>query len=252
MAKKRLVLGNWKMYLERAESAKEFVRAFKRKTAKLAGVDVGIAPPTPFIAMVCDALGSAPVRVGAQAISAEAGGYTGGVSATMARSAGADFCLIGHSERRAAGDSDEAVHSQLVAAASAGLTPVLCVGELEQLPDGAHVSFVAAQLRSALGAAQSLSAKLVVAYEPVWAIGKTSNSAMKPAEVEEMVIFIRKTLADILGRTQALRVPILYGGSVEPENAQALIAEGGINGFLVGHASADITSFFEIVNACKK
>jgi triosephosphate isomerase len=170
----------------------------------------------------------------------------------MAKSAGAAFALIGHSERRAMGESDEAIRAAFAAAAGAGLVPILCVGELERQADGSHVAFVAAQLHSALRGTQSLAGKIAVAYEPVWAIGQAADAAMKPADVREMAIFIRKTLADILGRQSALRAPILYGGSVEPQNAAALIEEGDVSGLLVGHASADITSFLEILTACQK
>ena len=259
MTRKRLVIANWKMYIESADGAKEFARALKRKVLGLSGVEAAVAAPAPFISAVAAILESSPVRVGAQAVSshgsfdsAQDKAHTGEVSAAMARSAGADFAIIGHSERRALGESNEVVHQQLVQAASAGLTPVLCVGERERSEDGAHVAFVAEQLRTALVGAQSLAGKLVVAYEPVWAIGKTATEAMKPAEVREMTIFIRKTLADVLGRKAALKAPVLYGGSVEPENAPALIAEGDVSGFLVGHASAEVGSFVEILLACKK
>lgn len=259
MTRKRLVIANWKMYIESADGAKEFARALKRKVRGLSGVEAAVAAPAPFIPAVAAILESSPVRVGAQTVSshgsfdsAQDKAHTGEVSAAMARSAGADFAIIGHSERRALGESNEAVHQQLVQAASAGLMPVLCVGEHERSEDGAHVAFVAEQLRSALVGAQSLAGKLVVAYEPVWAIGKTADLAMKPAEVREMAIFIRKTLADVLGRKAALKVPVLYGGSVEPENAPALMSEGDISGFLVGHASAEVGSFVEILLACKK
>jgi triosephosphate isomerase len=158
---------------------------------------------------------------------------------------------VGHSERRAAGDSDETVHAALRAAAGAGLVSILCVGETERDAGGAHFSFVEGQLSSALKDFPKQSAsKLVVAYEPVWAIGKTAADAMKPQELREMAIFIKKTLAGIFERKAALRVPILYGGSVEPENARALIAEGGVGGFLVGHASTSVDSFIEILKQC--
>jgi triosephosphate isomerase len=240
------------MYIESADSAKEFARTLKRKVRGLSGVEVAVAAPAPFISAVADILESSSVRVGVQAVSAKSGAHTGDVSAAMARSVGADFAIVGHSERRAMGETNDMIHQQLVQAASAGLMPILCVGELEHNADGAHFAFVAEQLRTALAGAQSLASKLVVAYEPVWAIGKSAQDAMKPAEVREMAIFIRKTLADVLDRKSALKVPILYGGSVEPENAQALIVEGDISGFLVGHASADVTSFIQIVSACKK
>ncbi len=252
MAKKRLVIGNWKMYVEDLEEAKAATRILKRKIGRLPGVEIGIAPPAPFIEPLASLLESSPVRVGAQDVSSLQGAYTGQISASMARSAGADFALVGHSERRAMGQSNEDVKQSLVAAASAGLAPILCVGERERSEDGGHISIVEGQLRDALRGAQSLTGKLMVAYEPVWAIGKSATDAMKPGDVREMAIFIRKTLADILGRKDALRVPVLYGGSVEPENALALITEGDVAGFLVGHASVEPESFIAIAEACKK
>ena len=244
--KKRLVIANWKMYIESPEEAKKFVATLKRKATSLSGVEAWVAPPFTLLPALRG------VKLGGQAVSANIGAHTGEVSAAMLKEAGASFVIVGHSERRASGDTNEQVHAQLAAAAGARLAPVLCVGESERTADGAHFNFIQEQLASALRGAQSLAGKLVVAYEPVWAIGKTAKDAMQPGEVEETVIFIRKTLADILGRKDALKVPILYGGSVEPDNAVKLIAEGGINGFLVGHASADINLFLEIVKACRK
>src|SRR3989344_2884835 len=247
MAKKCLIIANWKMYIQSQEAAKGFVAGLKRKTKNINNVEVWIAPPFTILPLLSG------IKVGAQTVAAHAeGAHTGDVSAAMVKNAGASFAVIGHSERRASGLTNEQVHAQLAAAAGAGLVPVLCVGERERTQDGSHFSVIEEQLPSALRGAQSLAGKLVVAYEPVWAIGKSAKDAMQPGEVEETVIFIRKTLADILGRKDALKVPILYGGSVEPENAAQLFADGGVNGFLVGHASADIHSFLEIVKACRK
>ncbi len=234
------------MYVESPQAAKLLVSGLKRKAASYAGVDVWIAPPFTILPLLKG------LKLGGQAVSAVEGAHTGDVSAAMLKAAGAHFVLIGHSERRAKGESDEAVHQQLVNAAKAGLVPVLCVGEAERSPDGAHFTFIEEQLASALRGAQSLASKLIVAYEPIWAIGKTAEQAMQPADLEETVIFIRKTLADILGRKDALKVPILYGGSVEPQNAEALIAHGAVAGFLVGHASAELDSFIAILRACRK
>lgn len=252
-SRKRLVIGNWKKYVDSADAAAELARGLKRKVRTISGVDVSVAPPAPFITAVAKVLESSPIRVGAQAVSGtEGAAHTGEASAAMVKSAGASFALIGHSERRALGESNDAIQRQFVATASAGLIPVLCVGELEHNAEGAHFSFVAEQLMSALKGAQSLAGKLVVAYEPVWAIGKHADAAPQPAQVREMAIFIRKTLADVLSRQAALKVPVLYGGAVEPENAPALIAEGDVAGFLVGHASADLDQFISIVKAASK
>ncbi len=159
--------------------------------------------------------------------------------------------IVGHSERRAQGETDDMVRAQIERAQEAGLTAVLCVGEKEQDATGAHFNLIAGQLTKALSGTNITSIKLVIAYEPVWAIGKSAVEAMTPPDVREMVIFIRKTLADILGRPAAVKVPILYGGSVEGTNARQLLEEGGVGGFLVGHASADWNSFNEILKNSK-
>lgn len=252
MTKKRLVIGNWKMYVDSPVAAKKFAQSLRRKSRAFAGVDAALAPSFTLLPVVAAALKGSSIRVGSQTLSAHDGGaHTGDVSASMVKASGASFSIIGHSERREREDN-AAIHAQLVAAASAGLAPVLCVGEKERTQDGAHFSYIEEQIRSALTGAQSLAQKLVVAYEPVWAIGKSASDAMKPQDVRETVIFIRKTLAQVVPREQAMRIPVLYGGSVEPDNAKELFAEGDVSGFLVGHASAELDSFIQILQACKK
>lgn len=256
--KKRLVVGNWKMYIGSPEAAKAFALSLRRKTREIKGVDIGIAPPLPFVAGVAHVLASSPIKVGAQTLSPHASGaHTGDASAAMLKGVGASFVIVGHSERRAAppagaGEGSEVVRAQLERATEAGLMPLLCVGEREREVGGEHFTFIEGQLTSALkDIPKPALKKLVVAYEPVWAIGKEGSQAIQPGSLQEMVIFIRKVLADILDRQAALKVPILYGGSVEPSNAELLLAEGGVNGFLVGHASATIEDFLTILNVCK-
>ena len=228
------------------------------------GVEAWLAPPFPFIADVAAALKGSPIKVGAQTLSAADAAlgkqHTGEVPAQMLKAMGASFVLVGHSERRAIivgdeiikqGETDEAIRAQLLQATSLGLTAILCVGETERTPDGSHFAAVANQLSRALHGVSALGNRLIVAYEPVWAIGKSAADAMQAADVEEMAIFIRKILSETLGRDMVAKVPILYGGSVEPGNVKALMAEGGVNGFLVGHASADIDSFKEILKAVR-
>ena len=254
MAKKSLVVGNWKMYIGKLDDAKALALLLRRKLRGVAGFEVYVAPPLTMLPKISELLESSPIYVGAQAVSAHTtGAHTGEVSALMLKAAGASFVIIGHSERRAAGDTSEAVHAQLVQAVEAGLTPLLCIGEESRGQDGEYFSYIEAQLQNALKSVpKNILKKLVVAYEPVWAIGKSAEEAMKPADLREMAIFIRKVLAGLVGREAALKVSILYGGSVEAENAAALMQEGGVNGFLVGRASTHADSFLAIIEACKK
>ena len=246
------MIANWKMYLQSPEEAKRYVATLKRRIKAAPAAEAWLAPSFTLLPAVAGACKGSRIKVGGQSVSAHEGGaHTGEVSAAMLKSAGAGFSLVGHSERRAMGEGDEVVHAQLMAALQSGLVAVLCVGEEERRDDGWHFVHIEAQLRTALVGVHPFIDKIVIAYEPVWAIGKSAADAMTPENVEEMVIFLRKTLTEIVGRTAAHKVPILYGGSVEGENARVLLASG-VNGFLVGHASATVDSFIEILKACKK
>jgi triosephosphate isomerase len=251
--KKRIVAGNWKMFVASREDARALALALRKKLRGASGVDVYVAPPAPFLFEVANILESSPIRVGAQALSQwEGGAHTGEASAAMLKNAGALFSIVGHSERREGGESETVVRAELERAVAAGLAPILCVGERSRGEGGEQFSAIEEQLASALkNIPKNTLKKLIIAYEPVWAIGKGAQDAMKPADLEEMVIFIRKVLADLLDRTEALRIPVLYGGSVEAQNASALIKEGGVNGFLVGRASTSLDSFLAILAAIR-
>jgi triosephosphate isomerase len=248
--KKPIIVANWKMYVQKPDAAKLFVSTLKRRSHLLGKIDVTIAPPFTLVPTLSAAFGtSKTLKLGAQTVSAYADPqHTGDVSASMLKSWRVSTAIVGHSERRRAGENDETIRAQIVAAHAAGLTALLCVGEESRDPAGGHFTLIQQQLSVALGA--NSGGKIVVAYEPVWAIGKSAADAMKPQELEEMAIFIRKTLTDVLGREQALKVPVLYGGSVEAENAHELLHEGNVSGFLVGHASAGAASFISILEAC--
>ena len=243
-----LFAANWKMHHGPA-AARELVRAVLGKTAPRAGRRLLFFPPAVSLVAAVEALeGRADAAVGAQNIHWEPqGAYTGELSAPLARDAGAAWVLVGHSERRHKfGETDAETGLKVRAALDAGLAPMLCVGEtLEQRERGNKEAVVRRQLEAGLGDldADSLE-RLAIAYEPVWAIG--TGVVATPADAAAMHQMVRDWLAR--RSSGAFRFPILYGGSVSPENAAALLAEPDLDGVLVGGASLTADSWLRIVD----
>ena len=210
------------------------------------GVKVILCPPFVSLSAVCEIVNGSGISVGAQNLHHGAGGaYTGEVSAAMLVGV-CSYVIVGHSERRGLfGETDEVVNLKLKAALEAGIAPILCIGEsLKQRKDGSAEAVVASQLHAGLEGV-ALSDGVVVAYEPVWAIG-TGQSAT-PEAAQDMMAHIRRALAAICGEDTASAVPLLYGGSVNPDNIAGYISQPDINGALVGGASLDAASFLGIV-----
>lgn len=250
MSKRRklLVVGNWKMNpatLARAE--KLFVDIEKGLKGRQAFVELAIAPPLPFITELQQLAGPQKIEFAAQDVSAFPGGaYTGSVGTSMLRSIGVRCAIVGHSERRKEGETDEQVNEKLRSLLAEKLTGILCVGETERDGQGDYFSLVEEQLGKALeGVTKEDIKRVIVAYEPVWAIGTGKNA--RPEDVEEMRLFINKILTDLYGREAAEGVRVLYGGSVTPDNAEGLLEKGAIDGFLVGSSSLDAKKFVAIV-----
>ncbi|HEX8958267.1 MAG TPA: triose-phosphate isomerase [Solirubrobacterales bacterium] len=241
------VAANWKMHKTAAEAA-QFVEALLPKVEG-AGAEVVICPSFLALREVVERCRGSAVRVAAQNMhEAGSGAFTGEVSAPMLGEVGVDAAILGHSERRQLfGESDEALARKLPAALGAGLEPILCVGESEEERDsGRTESVLERQLETDL--AEVASARLpdlVVAYEPIWAIG-TGRTAT-PEQAQETIAFVREVLRK--RGSEAGRVRILYGGSVKPGNAAELLAQPDIDGALVGGASLDPDDFAAIVNA---
>lgn len=242
-----IIAGNWKMY-KTAEEAVRFVREIRDELDAIEGADAVVCPPAIAIPGVAEALAGSRVGIGAQNMNAEEEGpYTGELAPNMI----APFCqyvILGHSERRAYYcETDEGVNKKAKAALAHGLTPIICVGEsLEQNEAGETQSFVSGQVRAALdGLSAGDVANCIIAYEPIWAIG--TGKAASAAEAGRIIgESVRGTIAGLYGEETAGQVRIQYGGSTNPENIGAFMAEPNIDGALVGGASLK-PSFVEMV-----
>ncbi|MDA8315401.1 MAG: triose-phosphate isomerase [Actinomycetota bacterium] len=255
-ARRPLVSGNWKMHHDHIE-ALHTVRdlGLRLKPEDIAQVDVSIHPPFTDLRTVQTLVeGEAiPVALGAQHCNDhDRGAYTGEVSPQMLARLGVRYVLVGHSERRQHfAMSDDLVAATLRAVLRHEMVPILCVGETEEERAAAHTEArLSSQLEAALrGLAPSQAAGMVVAYEPVWAIG--TGKAATSVDAEDACLFIRETVGTLAGREAAQSVRIQYGGSVNPENAADLMAEPDVDGLLVGGASLEAAGFLEIVRASR-
>jgi len=246
---KKLVVGNWKMNPATLEEAKRIARKARRTAAGLARTEAVACPPFTFISAVAFKKKTPHFGLGAQTVSFEEGGpHTGEVGALMLKDIGVAYVIVGHSETRAAGDSDASIARRVKAVLDAGMTPILCVGEKSREESGAHFDFLKEQIKNSLaGIARHHGRDIVIAYEPVWAIG--AKEAMKPEDVREMTIFVKKTFADIFGSDQGIKAPVLYGGSVNFRNAADIMRIGQVDGLLVGRESINIAGFTELLKA---
>lgn len=245
-----LIAGNWKMYKTIAE-ALGFAQSFKPLVVAATHCDIVLAPPFTAIRALADRLEGSNVEVAAQDVAAEPGpgAFTGEVSAAMLRDAGARYTIIGHSERRQYyGETDETVNRKVLAALGGNLLPIVCVGErLAERDAGRAETVVGAQLAGGLrNLTVTDASRIIIAYEPVWAIG-TGRTAT-PDTAQQMHAFIRSRIRETFGDSIAAGIRILYGGSVKPDNAAALMGEADIDGALVGGASLEAEPFAQIVN----
>jgi triosephosphate isomerase (TIM) len=246
--RKPLIAGNWKMNLDVA-GATTLAREVLQRTSRMRAVDVCVLPPFPLIPAVGKVLDGSSVGFGGQDLSPEEeGAFTGDVSAKMLLSLGCQYVCIGHSERREFHlETDESVRRKTGRALASGLIPIVCVGEkLAERDSGGTFQRVERQVTVGLGGlSPEEMGRVVVAYEPVWAIG-TGRTAT-PAQAEEVHEYIRKLLVGMFGEVIASRTRILYGGSVKPGNARELLAQKDVDGALVGGASLSAESFAGIV-----
>ena len=242
------IAGNWKMFKTVHETT-VYVKELRGLVKDVKDVTVVIAPPFTALHAASEAARNSSVGVSAQNMSWEReGAFTGEISAAMIKEAGAEYVIIGHSERRTLfGETDVTVNRKLMTAIAGGLTPIVCIGEtLEQRERNEALDVLDRQIKNGLdGVTGDQIASLVMAYEPVWAIG-TGRTAT-PAQAGEAHAHIRSRLRQWFGATAADGCLLLYGGSVKPDNIRDLMAQADVDGALVGGASLDVRSFFDIV-----
>jgi len=260
---RNIVIGNWKMNPQFLKEAEKLFIGVAESVSLIKKTEVIICPPFLYLEKLKKiSLGHRPtgearrISLAAQNVFwEEDGAYTGEVSADMLYDIGARYAIIGHSERRnpplGVGENNEIVNKKIKASIKAGLRPVLCVGESMRDSNHEYLNFVETQIKECLnGISKDSVSKVIIAYEPVWAIGKGAYPAT-PEEFREMSIFIRKILSDKFGVNAVEKVRIIYGGSVDEKNTGEFIKDGKADGFLVGRASLDAKKFSKIIKICE-
>jgi len=250
MKKRNIVVANWKMNPETLDEAKRVFNNTRLAAKSLKNTDVVVCPSFPFIFSLAKLNSPKNLFLGGQNVWSETkGAFTGEVSVEMIKSLGAKYSIIGHSERRLMGETNEVIRKKLQITFDAGLTPILCIGEKERDKDGSHLGFIRTQIKECLvGLQKKHLVGIIIAYEPIWAIGKSYLEAMSPTDIHETVLFIKKVVSEFFGSDIAGSARILYGGSVEAENAGEIARIGNVDGFLVGHASLT-SQFSDILKA---
>ena len=249
-ARTPFVAGNWKMNLLLADAV-ALAEGLMPLVASSAGVEIAVCPTYTTLHAVGKALAGSNIQLGAQnAYVKESGAYTGEISPRMLMDVGCSWTIIGHSERRhILGEDDAFLNEKTRFALASGLNVMFCIGELlEERKSGAMNAVLERQLTRGLDGLDAELARVVVAYEPVWAIG--TGETATPDQAEEAHVFVRSVIASMFGEAAAAAIRIQYGGSVKPDNAAELISRENVDGFLVGGAALKADSFAAIVNAC--
>jgi len=247
---KKIIIANWKLNPTSTKKARQLFIGIKKTASTLKNVQTVICPPFIYINDLQKLVTGHRCVVGAQDTFFEiSGAYTGEVSSKMLSNSGAEYVIIGHSERRARGETDETVNKKVISALKEGLHPVVCVGEKERDEGAEYLNFIKQEIKDSLNdIPKNKLDKLIIAYEPIWAISGNEDSVPdSPEDTFETVLFVRKVLAESFGKKFAMKIPILYGGSVDKKNAEDYILHGGVQGLLIGGASLDLKQFSEIL-----
>lgn len=250
---KKIIVANWKMNPQSFREAKEIFNGIKKISSKLKKTETVICLPFMYISNLKPQISN--LKIGAQNVFYEKkGAYTGEISSGMLKGFGVKYVIIGHSERRALGETDEIVNKKVKTALGEGFKVILCIGEKERDLNGEYLNFLKMQINDGLkGVSKKLLASLLIAYEPIWAISSNVGAeADSPESAMQIAIFIRREFLPIIGNRAARNMPILYGGSVDSTNAGNFLKEGGIQGLLVGNQSLIPKNFGEILMIANK
>lgn len=246
----KLIVANWKMNPQTLRDLKKIFNDFKKQKINYTNKTVVFCPPTIFLRDIKSMYSGSKIFFGVQDVHfEEEGQFTSDTSIAMVKDAGARFVILGHSEVRQKGESDEIISKKVFKALKEDLHVLLCIGEKVHDAQATYLNIIAEQLRIALTyVSPGLVKKLNIVYEPVWTIGK-GNRAMNTHDIHFMNLFIKKELMNKFGKTIGSYIPVLYGGSVDSENTKAIIEEGMVDGLLVGRASLNPGEFAKIINA---
>jgi triosephosphate isomerase len=245
---KKIVIGNWKMNPSSLKEAEVLFKNIVKSQKDFKNVDVAICTPYIYLSNLSK-IKSTKISLGAQdAHFEESGAYTGEVSVKMLSNLKVKYCIVGHSERRAMGEDNETCKKKIVALLKNGITPILCVGEKTRDESHEYLNIVKKQIEECLrGISKNSFTKIVIAYEPIWAIGVNAVRETTPEECQEMILYIKKVVANMYDPKTAHSTRVIYGGSVHPHNAKDFVSEGRADGLLPGKDSLDVKKFVTII-----
>jgi triosephosphate isomerase len=247
---KKLIVGNWKMNPGSALEAKEIITEINKKSKSFGDIQLVVCPPFIYLNEVANVISkSKKIILGAQDVFIGTGvSHTGEVGVELLKKSGVKFIIVGHSERRATLDNDAVVKEKMIGSLNAGFKTILCVGEKERNEHGDHYHEVKKQIIDAITKLPKKFIKnLIVAYEPVWAIGRPESEAIKPEQLHEITILIKRLISDVLGPKEMDKVKILYGGSVTKNNFKEIIEKGNVDGLLIGRESLKADNLVELI-----
>lgn len=248
---KKIIIGNWKMNPTTTKEAEALFDLYAKEVSSLKKFDLVACPPFVFIHLFKKYIKS-KIKLGAQdAHYEQQGSFTGEISLKMLSDFSVRYVILGHGEKRSSGQSDELINIKILNALKSKITPVFCLGEKDRDHDGSYLSFIENQLRvGLLNVKKSQLKNIIVAYEPLWAIGKNAKREATPEEFVEIKIFIKKIISDIFGRSASKDILVVYGGSVNSQNAK-LFLDAGADGLLIGRDSVNLEKFDTLIKSLK-